>query len=384
MTLPMTIRKSPRKSVAPPASSPEERVPIVGVGASAGGYEAFRQLLKGLPPDPGLSFVFIQHLDPEHESMLTRLLAKATNLPVTEVKEGMRVERNHVYVIPPNTIMEIAHGVLHLAARKESAARNLPVDQFLKSLAEDEGSRAIGVILSGTASDGTLGLKAIKAEGGITFAQDEKSAAHDGMPRSAIASGCVDFILSPEEIARELARIGRHPYLAVHPRIKVSDRAAEANEDLRKIFRMLRTATGVDFTYYKYNTIMRRINRRMLVQKIEELPKYISLLEHDRHELEALYEDILIHVTAFFREPDAFQELKETFFPKVLGKKSPGEPVRVWGPGAPPVRKLIRSRSYCWSTWATGPRLAPYRSSARISASRPSKKRAPASTPKAI
>ena len=187
--------------------------PVVGIGASAGGLEAFRLLLKSLPPDTGLAFVLVQHLDPGHESMLTCLLSKATEMPVTEVKEGMRAEPNHVYIIPPNTTMGILNGNLHLTARLEPASRHMPIDYFLRSLAENQGGAAIGVILSGAATDGALGLRAIKAEGGITFAQDEKTAKYDGMPRSAIAAGCVDFVLSPEKIARELARIGRHPCL---------------------------------------------------------------------------------------------------------------------------------------------------------------------------
>jgi two-component system CheB/CheR fusion protein len=168
------------------------------VGASAGGFEAFRQLLKALPSDTGLALVLVQHLDPGHESLLAKLLSKTTAMPVAEVEEGMTVEPNHVYVIPPNKTMGIANGILHLMARGEPMAKHLPIDYFLTSLAEDRGNRAIGVILSGTASDGTMGLKAIKAEGGITFAQDIKSAQYDGMPRSAVAAGCVDFVLPPE------------------------------------------------------------------------------------------------------------------------------------------------------------------------------------------
>ena len=190
-----------------------ESFPVVGIGASAGGLEAFTQLLAHLPDETGMAFVLVQHLDPTHESQLADLLSKATRLPVTEVTDGMAVEPDHVYVIPPNTNMTIAKGVLRLTPRGDARSQHLPLDFFFRSLAEDRQSRAIGVILSGTGSDGSLGLAEIKAVGGITFAQDEKSAKYPAMPLNAVSSGCVDFVLPPDEIARELARIGQHPYL---------------------------------------------------------------------------------------------------------------------------------------------------------------------------
>jgi two-component system, chemotaxis family, CheB/CheR fusion protein len=303
------------------------------VGASAGGLEAFRQLLKALPSDTGLALVLVQHLDPGHESMLAKLLSNATEMPVAEVKEGMVVEPNHVYVIPPNAIMGIVNGTLHLTGRGEPTAKYLPVDYFLHSLADDRGNRAIGVILSGTASDGTLGVKAIKSEGGITFAQDSNSAKYDGMPRSATASGCVDFVLPPEAIARELVRIGRHPYLRRQPPAPAGEPAVEIDNDLRKIFIVLQRATGVDFTYYKYSTIKRRIARRMLLHKLESLEQYLRFLHENPAEPAALCEDILIHVTGFFREPEAFRALADRIFPEILDNKPPGEPIRIWVPG---------------------------------------------------
>src|SRR5712691_1245922 len=332
-------RKAPAQLDPRPApASPEDQAtraithPVVGIGASAGGLEAFRLLLKSLPSDTGLAFVLVQHLDPGHESMLTSLLSKATEMPVKEVKEGMRAEPNHVYIIPPNTTMGILNGDLHLTARMEPGARHMPIDHFLHSLAEDQGNGAIGVILSGAATDGTLGLKAIKAEGGITFAQDEKTAKYGSMPHSAIAAGCVDFVLPPEKIARELARIGRHPYLRVAPPEPVP-LPAENDGDLRTLFLLLRNATGVDFRYYKYSTLKRRIVRRMVLHKIARLSQYVRHLRENPGELRALYEDILIHVTAFFREPETFQELKDTILPNLLRAKPPGEPVRAWIPG---------------------------------------------------
>jgi two-component system CheB/CheR fusion protein len=195
--------------------------------------------------------VLVQHLDPGHDSLLAKLLSSVTLMPVTEVEEGMAVEPNHVYVIPPNKTMGIRNGTLHLIARGEPTAKHLAVDYFLTSLAEDQGNRAVGVILSGTACDGTMGLKAIKAEGGITFAQDNKSAKYDGMPRSAIAAGCVDLVLPPDAIARELARIGGHPYLRMPAPAPAAEPAVEGDDNLRKLFLVLQKAVGVDFTHYK-------------------------------------------------------------------------------------------------------------------------------------
>src|SRR5216683_6427267 len=199
-----------------PQRQPSKRAlfPIVGVGASAGGLEAFTQLLKGLGTGTEMAYVLVQHLDPSHESALTELLAKATEMAVRQVTDATPVEPNHVHVIPPNVDMTISQGILRLTPRTETRGHHMPIDRFLRSLAEDKGSNAIGVILSGTASDGTLGLAAIIGRGGITFAQDEKSAKYDGMPKSAIATGCVDFVLPPEAIAKELAKICEHPYVA--------------------------------------------------------------------------------------------------------------------------------------------------------------------------
>jgi two-component system CheB/CheR fusion protein len=253
-------------------------------------------------------------------------------MPVAEVKEGIPVEPNHVYVIPPNAEIGIVKGTLHLAARAQTPAMHLPIDHFLCSLAEDRGRRVIGVVLSGTGSDGTLGLKAVKAEGGITFAQDRKSAKYDGMPRSAVAAGCVDFVLPPDAIARELARIGRHPYLRVAPTAPAKLEAS-SDQELRQLLVVLRNATGVDFTYYKYSTIKRRVARRMLLHKLDSMEQYLKFMRENAAEPAALCEGILIHVTGFFREPEAFQALAERICPRILDTQKPGEPVRIWVPG---------------------------------------------------
>jgi len=310
-----------------------EPFPIVGIGASAGGLEAFTQLLAYLPNDTGMAFVLVQHLDPKHESMLTELLSRATMMPVSQVKDGMPAEPDHVYVIPPNTNMAILHGILHLMPRAATHGQHLPIDYFLRSLAEDQKSRAIGVILSGTASDGALGLKAIKADGGITFAQDEKTAKYDGMPRSAIAAGYVDFILPPEKIAHELARIGRHPYVTHVKTEKTNALLPEAGDELNKILILVRSATSIDFSYYKLSTIKRRIVRRMVLHKIDELATYTKYLHSNPNEVEALYNDILINVTSFFREPETFEALAKEVFPAMTQNRPAEQPIRIWVPG---------------------------------------------------
>src|SRR5882757_230748 len=259
--------------------------PIVGIGASAGGLEAFRQLLERLPVDTGMAFVLVSHLDPTHKSILTELLARRTKLPVTEVSDGMKVEPNNVYVLPPNTSMAIAEGILRLQPREEGRAGRHPIDYFLRTLADDQTHRAIGVILSGTDSDGTLGLEAIKSDGGITFAQDAKSAKYDGMPRSAAASGYVDFVLTPEGIAKELALISRHPFVNPFPSAAAEEGPSADRNGFRKILTLLQKSKGVDFTDYKANTLNRRITRRMVLNKSESTEAYAKFMRENAAEV---------------------------------------------------------------------------------------------------
>jgi two-component system CheB/CheR fusion protein len=308
-------------------------VAVVGVGASAGGLEAFKQLLARLPVDTGMAFVLVTHLDPKHESILPELLAKATSLPVSEVEDGTPVAPNHIYVMPRNVSLLIESGALRLRPRDDGRGQHRPIDTFLQTLAEDQGTRAVGVILSGTATDGTLGLEAIKAEGGITFAQEPKSARYDSMPRSAVAAGCVDFTLTPEGIAEELARISRHPYVA--PFEVASSVVGEATQPadrngFNKILALLRRATGVDFSLYKTNTLRRRVRRRMILNKLDGLEEYAQYLRDNAAEVENLYQDILINVTCFFRDPEAFEVLKKKIFPKIVERRAPDDPVRIW------------------------------------------------------
>ena len=247
---PVTRRSKNNKASKSNSLSPNTRpLSVVGIGASAGGLEAFEQLLRALPADLGLAYVLVQHLAPKHESMLSELLAKATAMPVVEVKEGMKVQADHVYVIPPNADMSISDGSLHLSPLNSDRALRMPIDLFLRSLADVYQGRSIGVILSGTASDGTLGLQAIKAMGGVTFAQDENSAKYSAMPRSAVAEGHVDFVLPPEGIARELKRIATHVNILAPELPPEAEEQTTKDETLTKIFLLLRNFSHVDFSY---------------------------------------------------------------------------------------------------------------------------------------
>ncbi|WP_373540487.1 chemotaxis protein CheB [Chamaesiphon sp.] len=310
----------------------EKRFPVVGIGASAGGLDAFRQLLSHLPTDTGMAFVLIQHLDPDHKSLLTEILARETIMSVFEVRDRMAVEPNCVYVIPPNTKMTIEQGLLKLTPRAQSRAMIKPVDTFFLSLAADLGSKAIAVVLSGGDGDGSRGLEAVKDAGGITFAQCEASAQVTSMPNTAVATGHVDFILSPQEIATELANISRHPYIASPIPAKAVEVLGEKETAMQVIFSLLRTATGVNFTQYKHATLMRRILRRMVIYKLENIDDYVTYLREHSAEVQALYEDILIHVTSFFRDPSAFKTLKTKVFPNIANQGA-DEPIRIWVAG---------------------------------------------------
>jgi two-component system CheB/CheR fusion protein len=330
----MASKKFSRKPKAKPdGAHSAKKFPIVCIGGSAGGLDAFSRLLETLPPSTGMGFVIIQHLDPSHPSALPPLLNKKSPMPVTEAKEGVRVLRDHVYVIPPDSVMTISSGVLRLATRA-TEKRFMPIDQFMRSQASDLQGRAIGVIMSGTNNDGTLGLEAIKAEGGLTFAQDEKSAQYPGMPAAANASGCVDFVLPPDEIARELVRIGRRPFVAQPPSLDLEDvGAAGSLDEFARVFDLLRKVTGLDFSSYKRSTIRRRIARRMTLQKLSTMQDYIQYLQKTRSEVEALSQDLLIKVTTFFRDTEAFDALKKKAFPALLKHKKSGDTLRVWVPG---------------------------------------------------
>jgi two-component system CheB/CheR fusion protein len=318
-----------RKSRGARAVSPV----VVGIGASAGGLEAFSALLAGLPPDTGLAFVLIQHLEPTHASNLAEILGRMTTMPVLQVMDGMTVEADRVFVIPPDSVMRIKRGALVLTPRPRVHEPSLTIDIFLSSLAEEMGDRAIGVVLSGAASDGVQGLTAIEAAGGITIAQDPDTARYRSMPGSAVAAGVVDKIMPVEEIGPELARLARHPYVAAMEPSGEAPADGPAPDAFDGIIQRLRSASGLDMRHYKPATLTRRIERRMAVRRVESQAEYLAILEREAGELAALFGEVLVRVTSFFRDPKSFEGLAKSALPTVL-RNRPGEsPIRVWVAG---------------------------------------------------
>ena len=317
--------------------------PIAAIGASAGGLDAFTQLLSNLPNDTGMGFVLIQHLAPEHDSLLSEILRRTTEMPVNQAQEGMRIAPNSVYVIPPNTLMTLEQGILRLEPRRKVRGKYMVIDGFFSSLAADRGENAIAVLLSGNNEDGTVGLGVIKSAGGVTFAQDLASAEFPTMPMIAIASGYVDFVLAPAEIAAELVTISQK---ANESREAVDEAIARdeidepstaifvnSRETLAHIFTLLLNRMGVDFSHYKQGTIKRRIARRMGLLKLRDLETYREFLQMHPDEVEKLYQDILINVTSFFREPDSFNALQQLVFPTICQNKAIDAPIRIWVAG---------------------------------------------------
>ena len=303
--------------------------PVIGIGASAGGLEAFRRMIKAIPEDSGMAYVFVQHLDPTHQSVLPELLQKVTTIPVLEISDDIKVMPDHIYIIPSNKMLVATDGVLQLTPRPEKSKdkRNMPIDLFFNSLAEIHQSHAIGIVLSGTANDGTLGLKAIKDNGGITFAQDEASAAFEGMPQSAVRAGVVDFILPPEAIPAKLIEIKKQ--VIIDDEELINNRLPNENA-FKQILSLLRLQKGTDFTYYKQTTIRRRILRRMALNRNEDVFTYHQYLQQNKAELDALYQDLLIPVTSFFRDPAVFKDLCKSVFPHILESNLSNEPIRIW------------------------------------------------------
>ncbi len=301
--------------------------PIVGIGASAGGLDPIRKFLENLPIDMGMSFVVVQHLAPGQESLLPEILSRSTKMKVLQVQDGMQIEQDKVYVITPATTMTLKNGQLRLVPKGLALK---PINDFMISLASERKTKAIGIVLSGTGNDGTEGLKAIKAEGGLTFAQDPETAQYPDMPKNAIAAEEPDFVLSPEQIAQEIVKIGNHPQLK---HSEMSAKQEKTETDLKKIIMLLKSSFGVDFTHYRDTTIDRRITRRMVINKSENMTAYVEYLRKNPSELQLLFDDLLIGVTSFFREPDTFVALKEKVFPELIKNKSPNESIRAWIPG---------------------------------------------------
>lgn len=302
---------------------------VVGIGASAGGLEALEAFFQNMPEDAPLAFIVIQHLSPDYKSLMVELLSKKTKLQVQRAEEGMEVEIGNIYLIPPKKNLRIFHHRLLLDDKSSSTLVNLPIDIFLQSLAEDCGEKAIAVILSGTGSDGTRGVRQIKECGGLILVQDETSAKFDGMPKSAIATGTADFIMPPEDMPAQLLSYISHPYVSGR---KLNDQLLEDGDSLTRIFSKLREKTKIDFTHYKPNTVSRRIERRMSVNQVSDLDSYVKFISTSPGEITALYKDLLIGVTSFFRDQEVMQELGEIWLPELL-KSCQKDELRFWVAG---------------------------------------------------
>ena len=325
------VDTTPQAVPAPQAAS--KAFPIVGIGASAGGLAAFEAFFSGMPADrdPGMAFVLVQHLAPDHKSMLSDLIRRYTRMQVFEVDDGMVVQPNCVYIIAPNHDMAFLHGALHLLEPLAPRGQRLPIDYFFQSLADDQRELAIGIVLSGTGSDGTLGVRAIKNAGGMVMVQNTASSEFDGMPRSAMATGLVDYQLLPADMPAQLMAYATHAFGKL-PRVGVPA-TPKVESALKKIFVLLRAQTGHDFSQYKPNTIFRRIERRMAVHQVDSIDLYAKHLQQTPAEVEALFRDLLIGVTNFFRDPDAFKVLEEQVIPLLFAGKQAGGTVRVWSTG---------------------------------------------------
>ncbi len=334
---PENRRRKPDEAAAAETPAPQENgspagspFPVVGIGASAGGLEALGLFLQNVPAGSGMAFVIIQHLDPTHKGIMVELLQRATAMKVVQVRDRMKVEANRVYVIPPNRDMSILHGALHLFNPVAPRGLRLPIDFFFRSLADDLQDKGIGVILSGMGSDGTLGLRAIKEKAGVVFVQAPGSAKFDGMPRSAIDAGLADVIAPVEELPGRIITYLRHA-----PLIARSGHALEARTQsaLEKVFIILRTQTGQDFSLYKKSTVYRRIERRMSLHQIDRIAAYVRFLQENPQETELLFRELLIGVTNFFRDPAAWEKMKKEVIPAFLARRPAGRALRAWLPG---------------------------------------------------
>ncbi|MEI6310577.1 MAG: chemotaxis protein CheB, partial [bacterium] len=325
---------SPPEAAEDARPSQETGFPIVGIGASAGGLAAFEAFFSGMPADadPGMAFVLVQHLAPDHESILTDLIRRYTRMQVFEVEDGMAVQPNCAYIIPPNRDMAFLNGTLQLMEPSAPRGQRLPIDFFFRSLAQDQHERAICIVLSGTGSDGTQGVRAIKGEGGMVMVQNPASTEYDGMPRSAIGTGLVDYELPPAEMPAQLIVYVAHAFgkpAGMHSFVP----APKAENALKKIFILLRAQTGHDFSQYKPSTVNRRIERRLAVHQIKTMDSYVKYLQQTPAEVEALFRDLLIGVTSFFRDPEAFQVLEQQVIPKLFAGKPSSAVIRIWSPG---------------------------------------------------
>jgi two-component system CheB/CheR fusion protein len=320
-------RRAAKPATGPDVAGPDAPIaagafPIVGIGASAGGLEALEQFLRHVPPQSGMAYVVVQHLDPDHKDLMAELLQRTTSMPVQQITDRQRVQPNQVYVIPPNRELSILHGVLHLLEPDAPRGRRLPIDFFLRALAADRQERAIGVILSGMGSDGTQGLGAIKANAGAVFVQDPATAKFDGMPRSAIDAGLADVVAPAEALAgRIVSYLGHTPLPGAPDTAPLSDKDQSG---LEKVVLILRAQTGHDFSLYKKSTLYRRIERRMALHQLPSIADYVRFLRENPQEAALLFKELLIGVTSFFRDPEAWEQLQGRSHPDAAGSTSDG------------------------------------------------------------
>jgi two-component system CheB/CheR fusion protein len=322
-----TAPASAEKTAHPPANG----FYIIGIGASAGGLDAMEKLLRHMPPDSGMGFVLVPHLDPGHKSMMGDLLRRFTKMDIFQAEEGMKVRPDTIYIIPPNREMAIRNGKLLLFELKQERGVRHPIDFFFRSLAEDRGVYGIGIVLSGTGTEGALGLRSIKGEGGLALVQDPATASYGGMPESAIGTGIVDYVLPPEKMAKKLMDYVRQSSRVV---VRPPEREKEQPQNLlQKVLGIVRAQTGVDFSLYKTNTIVRRIEKRMAMHQVQAMEDYLIYLRNSPHEVNSLLKEILIRVTNFFRDAQAFDAIKSEIMPKLIQNKSEDNPLRIWVPG---------------------------------------------------
>ena len=305
---------------------------LVGIGASAGGLEAIEAFFSKIPPESGLAFVIIQHLSPDYESLMPEILSKRTMLKIQTVEDGMLVRANNIYLLPKKKNMKIFHSKLYLTEKESANVLNLPIDIFFHSLSEDFGERSVGVILSGTGSDGSRGIRAIKEAGGMILVQDPDSSKFDGMPRSAISTGVVDFVLNAQSIAEKLVNFVRHPY--VQNKEKGKELFLDSDDYLSRIILFLKEGFGLDFTFYKTSTIVRRLERRLSINQIDNLNDYLSYLYTSKNEQKILYKELLIGVTKFFRDGEAFAIIENKVIPSIFQRKGERDDIRVWVAGS--------------------------------------------------
>ncbi|MHC4105644.1 MAG: CheR family methyltransferase, partial [Planctomycetota bacterium] len=326
-----TSKKKPKKQPAAVRRKHAQDFPVVGIGASAGGLEAIEGFFSYAPPDINIGFVIIQHLAPEHKSIMASLLNKYTKMKVTEIQDGTKVEPNCVYLNPPNKDVAIMNRKLYLLAPTQARGARLPIDHFFRSMSECQGDKSICIVLSGTGTDGTSGLKAIKGAGGMAMAQEETQARYDSMPKSAIDTGLVDYVLPVEKMASQLIKYVKHPYVGGPEKVP---KAKEKFEDyMQKIFLLIRSNTGQDFSHYKQNTIRRRIERRMAVHQIAKMSEYVTYLQKNPIEIKTLFKDLLITVTNFFRDTKAFKVLNDKVISTLLESRPRDASIRVWVSG---------------------------------------------------